>query len=249
MSLYALLGDVAFLNEENTYYSMGKEIFVQFSDTTRKSPSEELTMSISGLYKFLRKIDLLDEVVMTALELDVLFNEYNVEYITFDQFMSMMEKFAIKKMLDFNLLMRFIIQQVHSLSTIDSDKSEDGQSTISSSSDVSNAYTYYPRHDPRYKCLDELSSSDDGHEEKEEKPVDEDADDLHPASLPSVTATSTTIADGDAYRYEDFENENDEDEYLYGGGSRTQFEIFPQRTRGSPSSPTSYGQRSERDLD
>lgn len=39
------------------------------------------------------------------------------------------------------------------------------------------------------------------------------------------------------------------DEYLYGGGSRTQFEIFPQRTRGSPSSPTSYGQRSERDLD
>lgn len=55
---------------------MGKEIFVQFSDTTRKSPSEELTMSISGLYKFLRKIDLLDEVVMTALELDVLFNEY-----------------------------------------------------------------------------------------------------------------------------------------------------------------------------
>jgi hypothetical protein len=42
--------------------------------------------------------------------------------------------------------------------------------------------------------------------------VDEDADDLHPASLPSVTATSTTIADGDAYRYEDFENENDEGE-------------------------------------
>ncbi|KAL1462575.1 hypothetical protein WDU94_014401 [Cyamophila willieti] len=171
-------------------------------------------MSISACYRFLQRIDLLDENLMTALELDALFNEFNVEYINFDQFMELISKFSTMKMMDKNFVIKFIIQQlflqVHSLEPTgeESDKlSESSKSTISSRSDVSNAYTYYPRHDPRHKCLDELCCSDDGGEDGDERGLDADDDDIHPPSIQSELESESALHHDGHSHYED-ENED-----------------------------------------